>query len=205
MGGMDVGGLERRARTAGYGDGLLELFAAAVLGLLALGWLTAPGVVGVVAAVTAIYGWRVVERVKERVTYPRVGYHRERSDHQEASGRRMLLFIAGAFLVMALVVLITGDPSDATAWRRAAPLVSGITIAAGFWSAATLSERIRFRVVAAWSVVSGVALWWVGTGADYRTVAWHLLSLAVPLAVIGSVTLVRFLGTHPVRTDVDDG
>lgn len=205
MGGMDVGGLERRARTAGYADGLLELFAATVLGLLAIAWLTEPAMVGLVAALATIYGWRVVERVKQRVTYPRIGYHRERSDHADATGRRMLLFIVGAFVAMALVVLVTGDPADAAAWRRAAPLVSGITIAAGFWSAATLSERVRFRAVAAWSVVSAVALWLVGTGADYRSVAWHLLSLAVPLAVVGTVTLVRFLRGHAVRTDVGDG
>ena len=96
---------------------------------------------------------------------------------------------------------VFGDVTEAAEWRRAAPLVSGLTIAAGFWYAGTKSGYVRYRVVAAWSVVSGLLIWWFGSGASYAGVAAHLLGLAVPLAIIGTVVLVRFLGSHPIRDD----
>lgn len=198
---VDLGDLDRRARAAGYGDGLLELFAAAVLGSLALGWIANPGLVGILASFVAIFGWRAVERVKQRVTYPRVGYHKERLVDARSTSRGMLSFIAGAFVLMALVVLVFGDVTDAAEWRRAAPLVSGLTIAAGFWYAGARSSHLRYRVIAAWSIVAAMLLWWGGTGASYAAVAIHLGALALPLAVIGTVVLVRFIRIHPVRDD----
>jgi hypothetical protein len=200
---IDIGAIDRRARAAGYGDGLLELFAAAVLGSLALGWIANPAFVGILAALVAIYGWRVVERVKQRVTYPRIGYHKERPDDARSTSRGMLSFIAGAFALMAVVVLVFGDVTDAADWRRAAPLVSGLTLAAGFWYAGAKSGLLRHRLIAAWSVGSGVLLWWFGTGASYATVAIHLGALALPLAVIGTIGLVRFIRDHPIRDDHD--
>lgn len=195
----DFGELDARTRSAGYNDGLLELFAAVVLLLLAAGWAVAPGLVGLLAAIVVIYGWRTVERVKVRVTYPRIGYFRERADEPQTSARGMLLFIGGAFAVMAVVVWLSGGLGDASSWRRAAPLVSGLTLAGGFWYAAERSKRVRYRLFAAWSAVSGAVLWRIGTGDSYATVAWHLIALAVPLAVVGAVTLTRFLRMHPRR------
>lgn len=198
---IDLGDLDRRARAAGYGDGLLELFAAIVLGSLALGWVANPGFVGILAAFVAIYGWRVVERVRQRVTYPRIGYFKDRPDDARSTSRGMLSFIAGSFVLMALVVLVFGDIGEVADWRRAAPLVSGLTIAAGFWYAGTRSGYLRYRAIAAWSVIAGGLLWWLGTGASYATVAIHLAVLALPLAVVGTIVLVRFLRTHPVADD----
>jgi hypothetical protein len=207
MGGnLDIGEIHRRARTAGYADGLLEIFAALVLGALAFFWWVDPGIVGVVAAVVAIFGWRVVERVKARVTYPRIGYHRERNPEAgDTAVRGMLLFIGGAFVLMALVVLLSGGISDVSEWRRAAPLVSGVSLAGGFWYAAEQSGLLRFRFIAAWSVVSAVLLWWYGTGESYSGVFWHLLGLALPLAAVGVWSLIGFLRSHPVPAASPDG
>lgn len=202
--GIDIGAIDRRARTAGYGDGLLELFAAVVLLTLALAWASNPGVVGILAAVVAIYGWKVVERIKERVTYPRVGYFQERADDAKQTSMGMLLFIGGALLVMVVVVLFSGGLDNVTEWRRAAPLVSGLIYAGGFWFAGQRSGMLRYRLVAAWSFLSGVLLWWFGTGETYQAVAIHMWGLAIPLAVVGTWSLVRFMRTHPVLDVQDD-
>ncbi len=63
---FDVTEIEERARTAGYQDGLIELFAAAVLITIATMWIASPALVGIAAAFIVLFGWRVVERVKER-------------------------------------------------------------------------------------------------------------------------------------------
>ncbi len=200
----DIGKIERRARTAGYQDGLLELFAAAVLSVLAWGWIANPGFVGILAAFVVLYGWKLVDRVKARVTYPRIGYSRERADEPRTTARGMLLFIGGAFVLAIIVVALSGGLTDVEEWRRVAPLVSGLTLSGGFWYAGEQSGLMRYRLVAALSVSLGIVLWLIGSGDDYSGVIWHLLGLAAPLAVMGAWALVAFVRSHPIReTNVD--
>jgi hypothetical protein len=198
-GGIDISRIDRQARTAGYRDGLLEIFAAAVLLTMAFGWVVNPGFVGILAAFIVLYGWKAVERVKERVTYPRTGYHRERADEPNGNARGMLLFMAGAFLLMVVAILVTGSITESSGWRRAAPLMSAISLAGGFWYTGNQSGLLRHRLIAAWSLLTGIVLWLIGSGESYSGVVWHLLSLATPLAVIGIWGLVCFLRTYPVR------
>jgi amino acid transporter len=202
---VELPDIDRRARTAGYADGLLDLFASAVLTILALGWVVNPGLIGILAAFIVLYGWKLVERVKERITYPRIGYFREKADEQSTNARGMLLFIAGAVALMVLVVWLAGDVSDSAEWRRAAPLVSGISLTGGFWYAGEKSGLWRYRWIAALSLVGGIALWALGSGESYSAMVWHLLGLAVPLALTGSWSLARFVRTHPVRETAVDG
>lgn len=204
-GGIDIGGIDRRARTAGYRDGLLEIFAALVLLTIALAWVVNPGFVGIVAAFIVLYGWKVVDRVKQRVTYPRIGYYRERAEEPKSTARGMLLFMGGAFLLMIIAIVTTGSISDSADWRRAAPLLSGISLAAGFWYAGDNSGLLRHRFIAAWALVSGALLWLFGSGEDYSGVVWHLLGLAAPLAVLGIWGLQRFMRTHPIQDLRADG
>jgi len=198
-GNMDIAGIDRKARTAGYADGLLELFAAAVLMILALGWIANPAFVGILAAFVVLFGWRVVDRVKARVTYPRIGYFREREDDTSTNPRGMLLFIAGSFVLVVVVVWLSGGIADPVEWRRAAPLMSGISLSGGFWYLSDKSGLIRHRFVAVASVLGGLGLWLFGSGNDYTGVVLHLAGLAVPLALLGAWSLLRFLRTNPVR------
>ena len=203
--GIDIGGIDRRARTAGYRDGLLEIFAAVVLLTIAFAWIANPGFVGILAAFIVLYGWKVVERVKQRVTYPRIGYYRERAEEPASTARGMLLFMGGALLLMVFAIVTTGSISDPADWRRAAPLLSGISLAAGFWYAGDNSGLLRHRLVAAWAVAGGALFWLFGSGESYSGVVWHLLSLAAPLALLGVWGLLRFLRTHPVPGLPADG
>jgi len=197
---IDMGNLDSSARRAGYGDGLLEVFAAIVLGVLALGWVANPPFVGILAAFIVLYGWKAVEKVKERITYPRIGYFQERADEPESTARGMLTFIGGAFVLVIAVVALSGGFTDAAEWRRAAPLMSGLSLSGGFWYAGDRSGLMRHRIIAGWSVVSGIGLWVLGDGASYAGVVWHLVSLAIPLALIGIWSLQKFIAAHPVQT-----
>ncbi|MEA2002995.1 MAG: hypothetical protein U9N84_14060 [Actinomycetota bacterium] len=195
---IDTAGIERRARAAAYQDGLTELFAAGVLVMIAVMWVITPVFVGIVSAFVVLYGWKVVERIKQRITYPRIGYHVERPDEPRSTASGMLGFIGGAFAVMVLAVAMFGDLTDAAEWRRAASLLSGLGLFGGFWYLGDKSGLLRHRFVAIYSVVTGVALWAIGTGASYEGVIWHLLGLAALLAALGVWGLIHFLRTNPV-------
>jgi hypothetical protein len=194
--GIDTNEIERRARAASFEDGLMELFAALVLVTIAMAWVASPAFVGIVAALIVLYGWRLMERIKRRITYPRIGYYQERSEDAATTGRGMLVFLACAVAVMIAAIAVFGDLTVASEWRRAAPLLSGLSLAGGFWYAGDRSGLLRHRVISVYSVVSGVLLWAFSSGATYEPVVWHLLGMALPLAAIGAWALERFLRTH---------
>ncbi|MDJ0923156.1 MAG: hypothetical protein QNJ77_01235 [Acidimicrobiia bacterium] len=196
--GSDTNAIERRARAASYQDGLLELFAAAVLVIIAIAWIASPAFVGIVAAFVVLYGWKAVERAKRRFTYPRIGYYQEKSEDTGSIARGMLLFVGVAILVMVAAVAIYGDLGDADDWRKAAPLLSGMTLAGAFWYTGDRSSLLRHRVVAGWSILTGVLLWAFSSGSTYEAVVWHLLLLALPLSAIGTWALEHFIRTHPL-------
>lgn len=184
---------------------MLELFAAAVLLIIAGMWFISPALIGVAAALIVIFGWRALERVKLRITYPRIGYFQERAEDPGTTARGMLVFIGGAIILMVGVIALSGGLTDVAEWRRAAPLLSGISLTGGFWYLADRSGLIRHRFVAVYSVVTGILLWVFTSGETYLPVAWHLLGLAAPLAAIGTWALVSFLRTNPTRDGVVDG
>ncbi len=201
---FDAHEVERRTRASTYRDGLTELFAAAVLLAMAMAWAATPAFVGIFAAFIVLYGWKVVERVKERVTYPRLGYFRERSEDAGETGRGILIFVVVAFVMMVLAIAVFGDLTDSAEWRRAAPLFSGLTLAGAFWYVGDRSGLLRHRFVAVFSVVTGLGLWLLGSGETYETVIWHLLGLVLVLGAMGTWGLVHFLRTNPIRNDVTD-
>lgn len=203
--GFDTEMIEQQARAATYRDGLLELFAAGVLLIIGGMWFVSPALVGVAAALIVIFGWRVLERVKRRVTYPRIGYFQERADDPGTTARGMLIFIGGAIVLMVGVIALSGGLTEVAEWRRAAPLLSGISLTGGFWYLADRSRLVRHRVVAVFSVVSGILVWVFTSGETYQPVAWHLLGLAVLLAAIGTWALIHFVRTTPTRNEVSGG
>lgn len=193
---FDTEDIERRARAVSFEDGLMEIFAAAVLVIIAIAWVASPSFVGIVAAFIVLYGWRLVERVKRRITYPRIGYYQERSEDAAATGRGILIFLACAIGVTIAAIAVFGDLTEASEWRRAAPLASGLSLAGGFWYAGDRSGLIRHKALAVYSVITGVMLWAFSSGATYEPVVWHLLGMALPLAAIGTWALEHFLRTH---------
>ena len=202
---FDAGEIEHRTRASIYRDGLTELFAAAVLLSIELAWATTPAFVGILAAFIVLYGWKLVERVRERITYPRLGYFRERSEDAAATGRGILSFVAVALILMVLGIVATGDIGDASEWRRAAPLLSGMTLAGAFWYMADRSGLRRHRFVAVYSVATGIWLWVVGSGESYEAVIWHLLGLVLVLGAMGTWALVHFLRTYPIHDGATHG
>lgn len=195
---------EEKVGAAIYRDGLTELFAAAVLLVMALMWIAEPALIGVAAALLVLYGWKLVERVKQRITYPRIGYFRERTEEPQDTARGILMFFALALVAVVVIIAIVGSVTDAAEWRRAAPLLSGLTLAGGFWYVGDKSHLRRHRFVAVYSVVTGVAIWLFTSGADYEGMVWHLLGLVLVLGAIGTWSLVHFIRTFPARSSVTD-
>lgn len=200
----DTHQIEQSVRTATYRDGLTELFAAAVLLAMALLWISTPAMIGIAAAFVVLYGWKLVEKAKQRVTYPRLGYFRERSETPRDTARGILVFCALAAAAVVALVAVSGGISQAAEWRRAAPLLSGLTLAGAFWYLGDRSGLVRHRFVAGFSVATGFIVWALSSGADYEGMVWHLLGMVMVLGALGTWGLIHFIRTHPVQDTLTD-
>ncbi|NOY55412.1 MAG: hypothetical protein GXP34_05425 [Actinobacteria bacterium] len=202
---MDLDAIERSARAAGYQDGLMELLAAVVMLGLALTWAVGPELVAIVVVPVTVFGWKVVFRFKEKVTYPRIGYSGDRPDPSPPSARGMLLFLGLGFGITVAVIAISGELGNPGDWWRAAALLAGLSFAAGFWFAGRRSGLLRHRLLAVASVLTGILYWAIGSGAGYRPVAWQLATMGTLLLITGTVALVTFLRRNPTIEEPDRG
>ena len=196
--------IEQRVRTVTYSDGLTELFAAAVLLVMALLWISTPAFVGIAAAFIVLFGWKLVEKAKERITYPRLGYFQEQSEEPGETARGILVFCSVAFAAVIALIAITGGITESAEWRRAAPLLSGLTLVGAFWYLADRSGLMRHRILAIYSVATGLVIWLFTSGADYEGMVWHLLGMVLLLGAMGTWGLVHFVRTHPVQNAITD-
>jgi hypothetical protein len=186
---------------APHRDGVIELFGGMLLLGLGAMWLVAPGTVGIFAALYVIFGLPLIERVKRRVTYPRIGYAKPPGEGTRRLVLGMLGYVVAMFALTVLVMVGTGGADSAAQWRRWAPLMFGLMSSGGFLHTARISGLARYRVIAIGSIALGFGIGWSGDGADYSGVAVHLLVLGTVLVVIGLVELLRFVRADSVSSD----
>ncbi len=201
----DLAAIERRSRAATYLDGLLELLAGAILIVLAVVWAVSPVFVGVIGGLFGIFGGRFALRIKERLTYPRIGYSTDTSKASTLGARGVVTVLVLAIAFIVVVVAMLGDPGSTTDWRRVLPLLSGVLIGLGFWAASQRSGLLRHRLLAMASIGTGVLFTAIGSGVDFMPMTWQLATLGGLSMVIGVAALVSFVRRHPVPGDADRG
>jgi hypothetical protein len=193
----DVRRLQKAAAAAQHRDGLIELFGGALLLGLGAIWLSNPGIVSIFAALYVIFALTSIERVKQRVTYPRIGYSAPPADATDSSARGVIVFLAAMAAITLVVMALTGGVDSAAQWRRWAPLLFGLMSSGGFLHAAKVSGLNRYYAVATLSIALGALIGWSHDGGNYSGVAVHLLVLGAVLLAVGMEELARFVRTHP--------
>lgn len=207
----NVDDLMRRTKTYRYEDGLVEILAGfffVVIGLfLLLDWVTpqdapykwifAPGF----AAVTI--GWilgagKVIDRLKQRITYPRTGYVvYKRQKRTTRVARAVAAGVIGAAVSLAVVASYRYGLSIV----RVIPLIMGVGVALLLTRITGELGLLRFQVAAVWSVLIGGALAWLTSDMSLSIGAYYLL-LGPAFVIAGVVTLIRYL--HGAAQGEDD-
>ncbi len=195
MANVDVRGLRARVRRQWFADGIQELLAGGFIMLWGAFQLTPRPVerylVGLVIPAMGVWlafrGRQLVVRVKERVTFPRMGYAVER--HMPLA--RQLLAVALMFGLIALLGWTSGLLS-AAGWKDAqAPLVM-LVVSVG-WIATGLWFSIR-RFVANGLLALGLAVVLPLTGASATVqLGWFMVAAGAAFAVGGGLRLRQFL------------
>jgi hypothetical protein len=196
---------QKRTRRYWYEDGLSELASGVVICLMALvnlsialfappawqGRLSAIGLPLIVIG-GVILSRLLVERLKERLTYPRTGYL---SYPRPKPSRRFLA--AGIAIGVALIVTITNTLLSAAQTERLIPALTGLISALLILWIGMQAGLVRFYGLAVWQFAFGLLGSRLNLPAPYDLVLFFG-ALGVGLLISGGVTLLRYLRTNPL-------
>jgi len=153
----------------------------------------------------------VVNRLKERITYPRTGFVSYRQNNLQKRRRLLVRIAIGIAMGISIGILGFGLSSGSVAWSY---VLIGVAFMAIYAYVALRVGLVRFYAVAGMGLIAGVILGVLHTP-DAVGMAVLFVSFGLPSLIIGLVVLTRFLRAHPPidlsvfeyemnDTDVDD-
>ncbi|MCB1181932.1 hypothetical protein KDM41_00710 [bacterium] len=136
---------------------------------------------------------------KERITWPRIGYVKLRSEERPDFGRGVLAYLAAVIFLMASFQWIFGDITSWRSWMKWLPL-----LVAGFCSGGFVHMAQRTGFARHWFLVVvclgwGVACSLMAVPSAYEGLKRWALGLGLVNLLMGLVVLLVFMRTHPVR------
>lgn len=191
--------LRQAARQETYRDGLLELAIGGLLFIVALAT-GRPAFYWTYLVIILLLG-PGLRRLKARFTYPRIGFVKYPDEDSRRLRTGVLTWVVGVFVLVAVVLTITGHVTDNLAWRRASPALAGLLFAGGFLYLARQSRLVRHSFMAIACAALGLLM--VGPvvpGAYGNLRVWALLMALLSLA-IGADVLRRFVRDYPLVQD----
>ena len=145
-------------------------------------WLVVPPAL----ACFGIFGNRTLQRLKERITYPRAGYVRLKKPPAWV----VVIVVLGLSLPIAAAVLgFVSDSEDSLL-----PLVLAV-ISLGLLGQGVHKRNGRLLILATISLGLGVWVW--RTGAGWTGLSWAFLWLGIAGLALGALRLRRFLRENP--------
>ncbi len=193
----DEKNIARKAWQDSLQDGLIELSAG--IGMLFLSLLLQYRTMGFVVLV-AIFGPLLMKRLKERYTYPRVGYvtFPEKSQKQ---GLIMVLLMGVAVVVTALVIVLVGKAGEPHAWYRWTTFLPAILFQGAFLPVAVKSGIRRYYVISALVLLLGAGAALLELPGNMDNLWVYLMTIGAILTVWGAILLIIFLRKYPVQVE----
>jgi hypothetical protein len=182
-------------------DGLLEIFMGVLLIIFAVGTRqTAFTVFGVVFYIFLISGF---ERIRERLTYPRIGYAKLVEEDAKKTAGGIALYFVIVLAAMILILVLLAGRLDLDLMRQWSPALAGFLISGGMIYAASKSGAIRYYVFLALAVGLGIAASLLGLE-DYLGLTLFLFSFGLVALLWGIAIYMRFTRRFPLPANEGD-
>lgn len=200
----DLEKMEQKAYREFMQDGLTEIF----LGILLVGMGILFNVRSFFPAFFAVFVIfvfpRIVERLKRRYTYPRIGYAKLHEDPPKkiAVGIFSYMLIVAVVMVVVLFVIFSGISADL--WYRWTPTFMGAMLTGAFIYLAGKSGDSRNYGIAVFGLVTGVVLSVYTFESMWTGLIVYLLFIGSVFTGLGLVRFVYFVHTFPVKEEVID-
>lgn len=202
---LDLKEIERRVHQSVFQDGLIEIMMGGFL-LVVGGLLGRAGrLLLLISLLVPFLGNALLERLKKRYIYPRIGYVKLRPK-KEADPKGIvvagILYVVIMLASMALFPLAMGKERGWTFWfNYFLPASAGFMLAIGpFWLGETYGVK-RGYVFAALFLLSGIAIPVLGIASGYEAVALECLLVGVISLISGVIMFTRFLRKCPLPAE----
>jgi hypothetical protein len=198
---IDLKRLEKRAWLEYQRDGLTEiifgifLFAGAAL-------LRSTSYIGFYA-ILVIYITPLVESLRKKYTYPRIGRVKLQQDAPKKTFKGIFGFLILVLIIMSSAFIIfTGSIGDAVLWRKWTPTWVGAMMLGAFTFSASKTGAFRYRVYGISAFIGGIIFSLNNSGADYTGIEYYLLAMSAVLIPIGIVQFFMFIKDNPLPAEV---
>ncbi|HSF82701.1 MAG TPA: hypothetical protein VLA49_15810 [Anaerolineales bacterium] len=140
----------------------------------------------------------LIQRLKERLTYPRTGYV---SYYPPSILQRALSLILGLIIAVLFGWFIFSYSQELLAWL---PFVEGLALAALSFVIGQRAGLFRFYLYALVTLLIGVVLSISGQG-DYVGSGWVFITSGLLMSLVGLVALARYLRNSQPVEEAPDG
>ncbi|MBN2334414.1 hypothetical protein JXL21_02565 [Candidatus Bathyarchaeota archaeon] len=192
---IDLKDIERKTYRESMKDGLTEMMMGAGFLIISLVWWFTPLIVFYVLWLP--YFNKTVEKLRERYTYPRVGYVKV-FEESEDIGKGIFGYMVAVFVVMGVgVYLVYGEITSGLIYRWLPTFMGLMVLGAMVYMEGKTGDR-RFWVYAAVSVCIGLAFSWVNA-LEWRTaISLQMILIGLVVFISGSVRFYLFLREYPI-------
>ncbi len=140
------------------------------------------------------------KKMKERFTYPRIGYMRF-PDRDSNPGRRIVAALLAAGIAVALATFLARSGEWAETLYKWVPLIPALVLTAGYSFTGQKTGFARHYVMAAFSLVAGFVVPFVDLPGKMDNVVLYLFVVGPVFLVWGAVVFIHFMRTYPIRTE----
>jgi len=202
---LDLKEIERRAEQSVFQDGLMEIMMGGFLLVFGASLATSMGLTLFISLLVIFLGNPVLERLKKRYIYPRIGYVKLRPE-KEADPKGIalagILFVVIMLASMGLFPLAMGKERGWAFWfNHFFPASTGFMLAIGpFWLGETYGVK-RGYVFAALFLLSGIAIPVLGIASGYEAVGLECLLVGAISLISGVIMFARFLRKYPIPAE----
>lgn len=194
---IDTQTVARNAVRDSLQDGLMELFLGAyflLTGLLLQADISALFILLMVFAPAAF------KRMKERYTYPRIGYVKF-TEADRNVGRKILTALVAAVIAIGLVLFLRRDDDWTHNLYKWVPLLPALILFIVFAATGHRSGLMRYYVMAALALAVGLIIPFTDLPGKMDSIALYLFAMGAILLLWGAIIFANFLRNNPVQEE----
>ncbi len=187
--------LEKKAYRDSQQDGLMELMMGLIL--MAFGGFFY-STVFVFYILLILFSGRIVESIRKRYTYPRIGFVKFPQENLKHNLTGVFLFEFAVIVIIFTLISLFGDVTDYSQWVKWSPLFFGMILVGPFAHVASKSGNVRYTGYAILSVILGGFFSLIEFGSGCTGLILYLVFIGGFLVLSGLVIFIRFLRKYPL-------
>ena len=134
--------------------------------------------------------------LRNRYTYPRIGYAKLPADDGKTLVRGMFIYTLAVFMGVFIGIAILGGFRDPALYRKWSPLLAALLMTGGFEYAYSKSGNLRCRAYIALAVILGV-IFSIMKFEGYNGVVAILIVLGAVFVISGAILFLTFIRRYP--------